>query len=403
MTSWPPQKLDPTKAHIIVTIGNPLTPHLQQLKLQTLLSKVLYEDEWTVQLPDTINRICCHGAMFSTTDLDKHKAELKCVQDIKSGVEKSKGKKRIIGDNQAYTNLVVVNAVGDLKEAIDNDDLINDYISKEEDELSSVKSKTSEDMIREYLNKVGSDTMLRSNTARFTMVVRQNIMDRFGLEGREWRFHKIKVDRYSGEVELVYKVIIPVGLDSLMSNDLGLHHMIWLTMEDTIDRDTYQLLMEQYEVDTHMPKKIKDMCIGMINYRYLKGERVEYGARIKLGRKRSIDSETFTELVEKMYWKHRKMIASGNCISLEEYQLLEELYKNDPVMTYQQKDTMMQVLGAQYLKWGRGGFTCENTNNPFWCGVGVGEDGAGCDECNAKWQSMSKNGTGIYKLIFGRF
>ena len=122
---------------------------------------------------------------------------------VKSGVEKSKGKKRIIGDNQAYTDLVVVNAVGDLKEAIDNDDLINDYISKEEDELSSVKSKTSEDMIREYLNKVGSDTMLRSNTARFTMVVRQNIMDRFGLEGREWRFHKIKVDRYSGEGQLL--------------------------------------------------------------------------------------------------------------------------------------------------------------------------------------------------------
>ena len=95
------------------------------------------------------------------------------------------------------------------------------------------------------------------------------------------------------------------------------------------------------------------------------------------------------------------MIKNATYINLERYQLLEDLYKSDPVMSYNQNYKMMQGLGAQYLKWGL--FTCKNTNNPFWCGVGVGEDGAGCDECNAKWQSMSKNGTGVYKLIFDRF
>lgn len=334
---------------------------------------------------------------------------LETVKLLKAGREKSDGAAKIVGDNQAYTTLQYINICGaDLQAAIEKDDIANEFIAKEKEDnkkVSSTESVTPEEMAYDYMQNCELDYLTEA-TVTCTIPLQHSLSE------EEKRKLKVKVDHRSGVFVLEYKVFVPPNLPSL-EGDVGLHHMMWLGAEKKISRATYQLLKEQYEVDNNIQYKMKKKCKEMLNYRYLRSECIEYNARINLkgqqsvvntqfdiglGCHKSIDDETFNVLIEEIYRQHYEMIKNATYINLERYQLLEDLYKSDPVMSLNQNYTMMQGLGAQYLKWGR--FTCKNTNNPFYCGMGVGEDGNGCDECNAKWQSMSTNGN-TYEVIFG--
>lgn len=393
MMLWPPQNLDQSQAHIIVTIGNPLSPSLQQTKLESLLSKVPHQNDWAVHIPEIYHTHSCHGALFSTADLDQHRIVLQAVNELKTGIEKSEGKRRLIGDNQAFTDLRVINSVGELNDAVDNDNLVHDYLNAEG--KPTVHNESVADMIQDYLQKQSVELEdLVSGISEVTLVVANR--DVLNLQS----FSKVKVDQYNGRAQVKYPIMI-AKLHSEKGqckyDEMGVLHMIWVYVQKKISREMYTTLLAQYEIDKYLPGGIKDKCIEMIYYRYLNGECDYYGARVKpKGSKKLLSHESFHDLMGRMYQQHVECVKSCDSVSLQRYMLLNELYKSDPVVNENQLRVMRYWLSDKYLSWK--GFTCPSTDNAFWCGMAVGESGECCRECDAKWKSEMRLDSDKYKI-----
>lgn len=117
---WPPGDLNKNESHILVTIGEPFTPSLQRVKLETFLNKAPSGDKWSlVVLPVNYAGGFC-GLVFSTDDSRLFQSELEAVKGMKDGTFYPDGKVCTAPDRTAYTSLVVFDCVAEIERASDN-------------------------------------------------------------------------------------------------------------------------------------------------------------------------------------------------------------------------------------------------------------------------------------------
>ena len=360
LLKWPPDNLNDNEHHILVTFGEPLTPKFQLIKLQSLLVKVSYENEWMLYIPNILYKGGCVGALFSTDDRAKRDQIIQELMLMKDGGKDANGG-NVMKDNLAYTNIEVKDPVdADLKFAIDNDDVVEEYLlakctADEERKAEAERGKIP--VLDELIH------LLEAKDVKTKFWVRKLLCFMAPHIKADSVFKSLPYDDHTGIVTLYYPCSIPVedekvdGVSDIMM--MWVYHIHWLIHQTYLSRSRFALLLCQYQVDDEIPEDVEDKCRSIVLHHSLKDETSSYGqVRIMDDVKEPLTNETYLTLMKNVYDGHMQWLSDQAMIPIHTYTLLRDLYQSDHVMKDDVRLSMLLLMGQK--------FRCSDLKCPKW-------------------------------------